>query len=41
MKTLVELKRVISVSPDLMDHNILKNVLCILKNKYVEIQILP
>ena len=37
MKTLAELKRVISVSPDLMDYNILKNVFCILKNKYEKV----
>jgi len=37
MKTLAELKRVISVSPDLMDHNILKNVFGILKNKYEKV----
>lgn len=37
MKTLTELKRIISVSPDLMDYNILKNVFGILKNKYEKV----
>ena len=37
MKTLVELKRIISVTPDLMDYNILKNVFGIVKNKYEKV----
>ena len=37
MKKLTELKRIISVSPDLMDYNILKNVFGILKNKYEKV----
>ena len=37
LQSLVELKRTISITPNLMDHNILKNVFAMVKNKYEKI----